>query len=133
MARQMPAFCWWVISGLALTTILSILLLYSAIAEQRLGGTFYNSMIAHEAEIQIIVQIVSRLLGTIHMFVLKKLFNLFTVQRFLTCLITLDCLKWWNSMCQLWLDTSLPLRFLPSLILFTGDFLRDSINAAVAV
>jgi hypothetical protein len=133
MARQMPAFYWWVISGLALTTTLSILLLYSAIAEQRFGGTFYNNIIAHLAEIKIIVQIVSRLLGTIHMFVLKKLFNLFTVQRFLTRSITLDCLKWWNSVCQLWLETSLPLRFLLPLILFTGEFLRDSINAAVAV
>lgn len=45
------------------------------------------------------------------MYVLTKLFNLFTVQRLQTRPITLDCLKWWNSMCQLQLDTSLSLRY----------------------
>jgi aromatic ring-opening dioxygenase LigB subunit len=34
--------------------------------------------------------------------------------------ITLDCLKWWNSMCHLQFDMSLPLRFLLPLILFIG-------------
>ena len=51
------------------------------------------------------------------MYVLTKLFHMFTVQRLQTRSITLDCLKWWNSMCQLQLDTSLSLRYLVPLTL----------------
>lgn len=133
MARQMPGFRWAVISGLALTNVISILLLYFAYAQRTLSGPFYKLIVTHRAEVQIIVQIISQLLGMIHNSVLTKLLNVFTVERLQRRSITLDCLKWWNSICQLQLDMSLPLRFLFPLILFMGNYFCYSSDAAIAV
>lgn len=82
MARQASGFVWVVILGLALTMTISILLLYSACAQRRLSGTFYHTIVTNRAVVQIIVQIISQLLGIIHIFVLTRLFDVFTVQRF---------------------------------------------------
>lgn len=103
---------WSVAPGLLLTTVLSILLVYSASRHQTFGGQFLQIIDNHRATTQIVVQIVSHMLGLIHIFALTKLFNAFTTKYFQQRAVTLDCLKWWNSICQLRFDHSLPLHFL---------------------
>lgn len=99
------------VPGLAVTTAISGLLLYWGSSGTTFSGAFYWDVINNRATVQLFVQVFAHFLGLIHMYVLTKLFNLFTVQRLQTRPITLDCLKWWNSMCQLQLDTSLSLRY----------------------
>lgn len=108
----LPGWVLWIaVPGLVVTTAISGLLLYWGSSGTTFSGAFHHDVITNRATVQLLVQVLSYLLGLTHMYVLTKLFNLFTVQRLQTRSITLDSLKWWNSMCQLQLDTSLSLRY----------------------
>lgn len=111
---------WIVAPGLLLTTVLSILLVYSASRHKTFSGQFLQIIDNHRATTQILVQIISHMLGLIHIFALTKLFNAFTTKYFQQRAVTLDCLKWWNSICHLQFDHSLPWRFLLPLTVLIG-------------
>ncbi|KAM3065384.1 hypothetical protein ACMFMF_011108 [Clarireedia jacksonii] len=97
------------VPGLAITTGFSIYLLYLTITGNTFTGSFYNTIIGNRATVQIFVQVLSHLLGMIHVFVLTTLFNAFTRKWYQKRSISLDCLKWWNSMCNLQFDLVLSL------------------------
>lgn len=114
----LPGWVLWIaVPGLVVTTAFSGLLLYWSSSGTTFSGAFRQDVITNRATVQLLVQVLSHFFGLTHMYVLTKLFNLFTVQQLQTRSITLDCLKWWNSMCQLQLDTSLSLRYTISLTL----------------
>jgi len=113
-------FTFGILPGLLLTTSVSILLIYADHTNKTFTGSLYNFVISNRATIQIVVQVVSHLLGLVHLFILTAVFNAFTRKWFVRNAVSLDCLKWWNSMCQMKFDTSLPLQFLLPLAVFIG-------------
>ncbi|RDW58771.1 hypothetical protein BP6252_13247 [Coleophoma cylindrospora] len=107
---------WVAVSGLIVTTTISTLLVYTTVKQKTYSNQLSDTINNHRATTQFFVQAVSHLLGLIHLFVLIRLFNAYTTKYFQQNAISLDCLKWWNSVCQLQLDLSLPMRFLLPLV-----------------
>jgi len=108
------------IMGITTTTVISILLMYAERKHIAFDGTFYNLVAGNRATVQIVVQVLSHGLGLAQIFILTSLFNAFTREWSQERDVSLDCLKWWNMMCSMKFDTSLPLHFLIPLALFIG-------------
>lgn len=71
--------------------------------------------------IQVFIQVLSTLLGTMQIFVLTDLFIKITTQRMRRCPVSLNRLTWWNSLCQRSPDFTLPVwRFRIPLFLYIG-------------
>lgn len=107
--------------GLLLTTTLSGLLLFTACTNTTFTGTSYNFVTSNRATIQIVIQLISHALGLLHVLVITTAFNVFTRKWHAKQAVSLDCLKWWNSMCNLRLDASLPRHFIMPLVFFIGE------------
>lgn len=121
--KKNPKIPSWFIYGvieLLLTTIISTLLILTTHKNKTFANPFYNFVVNYRATIQTIVQLVSHLLGLVHIFIITKVFNFITRKRFQKGAVSLNCLSWWDSMCSRRFDTSLPFRFLLLVSLFIG-------------
>ena len=104
-SRPRWVFC-MAIPGLVVTTALSATLLYWNLIRKTFGNDLLRSgVVNNRATVQLVVQILSQLLGLTHMCVLTRLFIIFTVRILQNRCIILDCLRWWNSMCYRQLET----------------------------
>jgi succinate dehydrogenase hydrophobic anchor subunit len=118
-----PRWVKLVVAGLILTTTVSGFLLYLAYKEKTFQGAIYTRVVSNRPIVQIFVQLISQFFSLIHIFVLTKLFNGFTIERLQKRPVSLDCLKWWNAMCQRQWDSTLPSRLLWPLAGFICQYL----------
>ena len=100
------------VPGLILTTVVTSLVLWSDRSNWSNAGWFYQLVTENRATVQIFVQIVSQLLGAIHVYTVCTLINLATRLRLVGKSTELDLLKFWNAVCGLRIDWSLPYRLL---------------------
>ena len=108
------------VPGLLITSVISTTLTIYAPTYQISYGSFSQLVINHRSIIQVIVQILAHAFGLIHVFVLTTLFNFSTRLSFSRRPVSLDYLKWWNSVCHLRTDWSLPMQLLVPLLVFIG-------------
>jgi hypothetical protein len=88
-----------VIPCLLITTIVSVLLIVGKSVGKSNRSYFYYFVVNHRASVQIIVQILSRLFGTIHVFALTTLIN-FRTRLVLGSQkpVPLNSLNFWNGL-----------------------------------
>jgi hypothetical protein len=103
---------------LALTSIVTTLLLWSDRNHWTETGRLYQLVIGNRASVQIIIQVLASCFGAIHVYVLCVLVNFSTRLRVAEKPYKLDRLKFWTAICTQRLDWSMPLRFLIQLIMF---------------
>ena|SRR2546429_6270851 len=108
------------VPGLFITTVISTTLIIYAPTHQISSGSFPQLVINYRSVTQVIVQVLAHALGLIHVFVLTTLINFSTRLSFSRRPVSLDYLKWWNSVCHLRTDWSLPIHLLVPLLVFIG-------------
>jgi hypothetical protein len=113
-----PVFVWKILGGLVVTTIISILLLIHH--DETFIGRPYHFVSSKPVIISAVIQVVSHRLGLIHVSVLTTWFNIFTRKWYRKRAVSLDCLKWWSSMCSRKFDTDLPFHLTFALVVFIG-------------
>lgn len=92
------------VPGLIVTTLLSSILIYLEVAGTASHGQFFDLVNEHRASIQIIVQLLSHILGLVYILVLTTCLNYATRLQFAKRSVSLDHLQWWSSMCNLRVD-----------------------------
>ena len=108
-----------VLSGLLLTTSATSMLLWSDRSSWTNAGQFYQVVTTYRARTQIVVQLLSHALGAIHVYTLCTLINLATRLHLKRQPVTLDHLMFWNALCGVRLEWSLPFwRLLPATLIF---------------
>ncbi len=106
------------VPGLILTTLATSLLLGLDGSHWTDSGSFYQSVNNNRATSQLFVQVISQCLGALQVRILCSLINLSTRLRLSRRPVDLDLLKFWNAVCGVRLDWSLPTRTLAPLIAF---------------
>lgn len=108
--------------GLFMATAISIGLIVSNASGQTTTGPFYDFVISHRASTQLIVQVLSHLLGACMIWTLTTLLN-FRTRLFLAenRSVSLDTLSWWNQLCSRRLNWELPWILTLGLALFYGS------------
>ena len=106
------------LAGILLTTSATWVLLWSDRSNWTNAGQFYEIVTGHRASSQIVVQLLSHALGAIYVYISCTLINLATRLRLCQRPMTLDHLTFWNALCGVRLDWSLPFRRLIPLTLF---------------
>ena len=87
--------------GLLITTALLSALLATDVLHSTISGSLYNNVITHQASVGLIVQLLSGLLGLVHVTVICRLINYATLLRLNKSAVNLDVLR-------IWVDMSLP-------------------------
>ncbi|CZR64429.1 uncharacterized protein PAC_14327 [Phialocephala subalpina] len=81
------------IPGLLVTSALAIFLIDTSRTNTVFSGSFYTFTIENRATIQIFIQVLSHVLGSIHLFAITAVFNAFTRRLFSKRAISLDFLS----------------------------------------
>ena len=113
--QEKHAVLWF--SGMLLTTICTIFLMISEFRGVTFSGSFYNTATQNRAAVQIVVQIISGLLGTLQVAALSRAFNYATRLR-ITRAVPTASLQFWASISHHSLKWALPIHHLLPLILF---------------
>ena len=108
------------VPGLLLNTLFSCLLFYAAATSQRYTGAVYTYVVSNRASTQLVVQVLSHILGALLVLTLTTTFNLTTRTRLGQKGVSLHRLNWWNQVCNQRLNFSLPWAFSLLLLLFYG-------------
>ena len=111
-----------VLLGIATTTAIAIALTKTNASRQTSTGAFYDFVVNHRASTQLIVQILSHLLGAVLVLTLTSLLN-FRTRLYLgyNNSVSLNTLTWWNQLCSHRLNWELPWTFGLGLLLFYGE------------
>jgi len=115
--------------GLLLTSVLASVLVISTARGWTSTGHFHDYVVNHRASTQLVVQVLSALLGSIHALTLTTLVNFRT--RILLeqeRAISLHRLSWWQCLCNKRLDFSLPWMFSIILLVFYGTLYLTLLN-----
>lgn len=111
LARAVPVVCLFV------STIISILLACSAYSSWRTSGLLYSATVHNRASVQIVVHIISSLLGTSQVLVICTLLRWHLNIRSARKAISLDTLSLWTAICGRSFDFSLGQRQLSRLVM----------------
>ena len=106
------------VPGLALTSVIAILLLHSDQTQWTSSGQLYQFVGGNRAAVQIVVQVLATAFGVVHTYTLCSLTNFSTRLRLATKGYTLDRLRFWRAIGAKSLDWSMPLPFLILLLIF---------------
>ena len=108
------------LTGLIFTTILSTVLLISKANNWTLVDSLYRRVSTERASIQIVVQILSTLLGALQVTAICTLINLATRSRLSQSPATLDGFRLWFNLCIPHVEWTLPLHLLFPLLCFVA-------------
>lgn len=127
--RENFANRFYALPGLILTFILTIFLTYLSATGTSSSGGFYDYVNTHRASTQIVVQILSHLLGSLLVLTMVSLINFNTRLHLVQRSVSLDRLTWWNLLCNQRLSFALPWAYVVALILFYGTLLFFKISS----
>lgn len=105
------------VPGLIVTTTLAILLATGLGLNWVIYGETYDIVQKNRASVQLVVQLLAGILGSIHVFTLSTIINYSTRIVLARQTISLDHIGYWTALCSTRLDLSLPKK---SLILVVG-------------
>ncbi|OCK79443.1 hypothetical protein K432DRAFT_455416 [Lepidopterella palustris CBS 459.81] len=116
--------------GLAITTVTSALLLAADSHHWTVAGHIFYVVTSHRASVGLAVQLLSGILGLLHVTAVCRLINYATRLRFNKSVVTLDVLRAWVDMSIPRLDWDLPLRFFfPVLIIVSFGLVPSALWA----
>ena len=127
--RENFANRFYALPGLILTFILTIFLGYQSATGRSSSGGLYDYVNTHRASTQIVVQILSHLLGSLLVLTMVSLINFNTRLHLVQRSVSLDRLTWWNLLCNQRLSFALPWAYVVALILFYGTLLFFKISS----
>ncbi|KAI9831030.1 MAG: hypothetical protein M1819_005268 [Sarea resinae] len=96
--------------GLAGTTLVTFLLLAGAAQNWTITGEAYRAITSHRATVQLVVQVLSLLLGSAQVYAVCALINFSTRLMLTRNPASLDQMKLWNALCGSRLEWTLPWR-----------------------
>ena len=129
--RETFANRFYALPGLILTSLLTIILSYGSATGKSSSSGFYLYVAAHRASTQIIVQILSHILGALLVLTMVSLINFNTRLHLVARTVSLDRLTWWNQLCNQRLSFALPGAYVVALILFYGNIVNyESLHCA---
>jgi hypothetical protein len=108
----------FIIPCLGLTSIVTILLIWSDRNHWTETGRIHQLVIGNRATVQIVIQVLASCFGAVHVYILCVLVNFSTRLRIAEKPYKLDRLKFWAAICTKSLDWSMPVRFLVPVIIF---------------
>ena len=106
------------VSCLALTSLITILFLWSDRNNWTERGRVYQFVVVNRVSVQIIIQVLVSSFDAIYVYVLCVLVNFSTRLHVVEKPYKLDRLKFWTTICTQRLDWLMPIRFLIPLIVF---------------
>ncbi|KAJ9129746.1 hypothetical protein NKR23_g12469 [Pleurostoma richardsiae] len=106
--------------ALAPTTFLSLLLLISDRKHWVASPSIYVLIAANRATIQLVVQVLASILGFLNFLIVCKLINYHTRLRLSKASMSLEALRFWNSLLSQQLNTKVPIHLLVPLVVFLG-------------
>jgi hypothetical protein len=122
--RETFANRFYALPGLPLSSLVTALLSYRSATGKSSSGGFYLYVATHRASTQIVVQILSHILGALLVLTIVSLVNFNTRLHLVARTVSLDRLTWWNQLCNQRLSFALPGPYVVSLILFYGNFVH---------
>ena len=116
--------------GLLITTALSSALLAADVLRSTVSESLYHNITTHRASVGLIVQLLSGLLGLVHVTVVCRLINYATLLRLNKSAVNLDILRTWVDMSLPRIEWDLPLRFfLPVSLVVTFSIVPSALWA----
>ncbi|KAI1380443.1 hypothetical protein F4677DRAFT_406865 [Hypoxylon crocopeplum] len=118
---------WLFLSSLLVTTVLSLVLIVSSAQNWLITGSFYDTIVNNRASTQLIIQLISGILGLIHGSTICRLINQAARIRLLhRPLVRLQTLKTWTNLSIPRFELGIPFQWLLPVIVVTWASLISS-------